>query len=259
MKSSFSVAASIILACLFWSVPVGGQEVGDRVVATANFATKYKKEDVGKVFEGGIHTISRVDGKWCMLDSIEGWLPLQYLMDLSDAKEYFSKRIEVNGQDSIAYAHRGMVSRESGDLVSAFTDLDRSLAINRNNPVVWMNRGVVLQAQGKFLLAARDFNEAIRINPKLANAHFNIGLAFYALSDFEQAIAGYDKAIELKGSDPIWFVSRGSAKLNAGDFPGAEKDYRSGLQLNPRLSDAYVGLCNLALLRNDFETAFKDA
>ena len=155
MKSLFSFSVSIALASLFLLGAAFGQEVGDRVVATANFATKYKKEDVGKVFEGGIHTISRVDGKWCMLDNIEGWLPAQYLMNLAEAKDYFSKRIVANDQDSIALAHRGMVFRELGDLVSAFTDLDRSLAINRNNPVVWMNRGVVLQAQGKFLLAAR--------------------------------------------------------------------------------------------------------
>ena len=90
-----------------------------------------------------------------MLDNIEGWLPAQYLMDLAEAKDYFSKRIEANGQDSIAYAHRGMVFRELGELVAAFTDLDRSLAINRTNPVVWMNRGVVLQAQGKFFCLLR--------------------------------------------------------------------------------------------------------
>ena len=93
MNSLFSYSGMIALAYLSLLVPGFGQEVGDRVVATANFATKYKKEDVGRVFEGGIHTVSRVDGKWCMLDNIEGWLPAQNLMNLTEARDYYSKRI----------------------------------------------------------------------------------------------------------------------------------------------------------------------
>lgn len=77
MKLSLSFTASIQLACLFWLVPAIGQEIGDRVVATANFATKYKKEDVGKVFEGGIHTISSVDGKWCTFQIFRPLMPIE--------------------------------------------------------------------------------------------------------------------------------------------------------------------------------------
>ena len=70
------------------------QIVGDRVVVTANFGTKIHKKVVGQVFEGEIHTITLINGKWCALDDVQGWLPLQYVMNIDKAKEHFDNRVK---------------------------------------------------------------------------------------------------------------------------------------------------------------------
>lgn len=252
----FSMA---VIPVTFTTVELSGQEKGDRVVVTANFETKFKQQAVGKVFEGGLHTIVATNGKWCMLSGVRGWLPLQYVMDLKMAENVFTKRVKDNPQDSIAYAHRGMIYNERQLFNQAIRDLDQSLSINRRNPVVWMHRGIIHKSIGKYVLAAKDMQEAIRLNPNLAIAHYNIGLVFYAMNDFQQAVKGFDKAIELDDKQALWFVSRGSAKLGLKDVPGARKDYQQAISINAKLSDAHVGLSNLALYENDDDEAFRQA
>ena len=82
------------------------------MVVTVNYETKIYKKIVGKVFEGNIRTLKELNGKWCRLESTEGWLPTQNVMNLDSALRHFTTRIEDNQKDEIAYAHRGMIYHE---------------------------------------------------------------------------------------------------------------------------------------------------
>ena len=257
--SSAMLCAAVLIAAFVLPANSYGQQIGDRVVVTANFETKLEKRVVDRVFEGSIHTIVAVNGKWCYLDDVQGWLPIQNVMNLDMAMKHFTKRIKENDKDSIAWAVRGTIYHDLEQYGLAFNDLNRSLTINRENPVTWLLRGMVLKAQNKLQLAAKDFNQSIELNPKLANAHFNIGLVFYAMHDYEQAVKAFDKAIELEDKHALWFVSRGSAKLGLDDLDGARKDYLEGAALNKRLADAFVGLSNIALIKEDYEKAYEHA
>jgi len=235
------------------------QEVGDRVVVTANFDTLVTNKKVDKVFEGNVLTVTASEGRWRMLSDVKGWIPVQYLMNLDMGVRHFSKRIKDNPNDSIAYAHRGMIFHEKEEFPKAFTDLNQSLTINRNNSVAWLHRGMVLKAQNKMTLAAKDFRKSIELNPKLANAHYNIGLVFYALNDYKQSIKAYDQAIKLDDTHSLWYVNRGNAKLAMDDFNGAKRDYEKANSLDDSQADGNVGLSNLALIRDDLENAYKYA
>ncbi len=256
--SKLTFLLSLTLTCIFLPETLA-QKLGDRVVVTANFDTKIHKAVVDKVFEGEIHTIVSIKGKWCALDNVEGWLPMQYVMNLNNAKKYYDKRIGTQSQDAEALAHRGMIHYENQELTKAFTDLNASLRINQKNPVTWSNRGMVLHAQQKYGLAIKDLSYAIKLNPEFPHAHFNLGRVNYAINEYDKAIASYDRAIKLDPKVPRYFVNRGSAKLYARDFDGARKDYMKALELNQRNSDAYVGLSNLALADNDLQTALEKA
>ncbi len=261
MNSMFS-KIPVVLVCLFvcsLGCPLVAQQVGDRVVVTANFETKIYKQVVGQVFEGEIHTLTAINDKWCALSDVEGWLPLQYVMNLDMAKKLYDKRISANQQDPYALAHRGMIHYENEDFVRAFTDLNASLALDRNNPVTWSNRGMVLNAQQKYALAVDDLKQAIKLNPKFPQAHFNLGRVYYAVNDFANAIASYNEAIKLNPKVSRYFVNRGSAQLYARDFEQARQDYLQALKLDPRSSDAHLGLSNLALAKFELDTAYREA
>lgn len=242
------------------STEVQAQRVGDRVVVTANFETKIYKKVVGRVYEGDIYTLKELNGTWCSLKGVAGWLPIRNVMNLQSALDHFSKRIRDNERDSIALAHRGMIYHELDQFGLAFNDLNKSLSLNRNNAVTWMNRGIVLKSQGKPVLAAKDIQKAIELNPKnLPNAHFNIGLVFYSLQDYKQAVKAYDTAINMNDSHALWYISRGSAKLGLDDLEGARADYQKAIDMKESVADARVGLSNIALIENQLDEAFKQA
>lgn len=252
----FTIAATLVGLLSFES---SAQEPGDRIVVAVTLDTKVKKEVVGQVFEGSVYIIRSVNGQWCSLDQVPGWLPLKNVMTLESAIEHFSKRITHDEQDGIALAHRGMIFYEIENYELAYSDLHRSLLLDNRNPVTWMLRGMILKEQGKYADAAHDLKIAINVNPKLANAHFNLGLVFYAMHDFKQSVTAYDNAIQLAPKRALWWVSRGSAKLGAGDNQGARKDYEQAAAMDKRLADAHIGLANLALIDNRLDVALKEA
>ena len=108
-------AVAILLLVGFDSTSSFGQEIGDRVVVTANFETKIFKKNVDTVAEGSIHTITAVNGKWCALEDVKGWLPKQYVMNLEMAKVHYDERIKTNDLDWPALDHRGMINYDNED------------------------------------------------------------------------------------------------------------------------------------------------
>ena len=255
LLKSVPAIALLVLVGLQASSTVG-QEVGDRVVVTANFETKIFKKNVDTVAEGSIHTITAVNGKWCALEDIKGWLPKQYVMNLDMAETHYDERIKENDLDWPALAHRGMIHYENENYKKAFVDLNESLRINKKNALTWSNRGIVRNAQGRTKEALIDIDYAIKLEPKYPNAHYNRGVVLSGISANEEAIKSFDSAIKLNDKNPWYFSSRGSALQAIGKPEAAEKDYKTAIELNKRIADAYVGLSNIYLAKDDLEAAF---
>ena len=251
------VVSAVLFLIGLGSVSCHGQEVGDRVVVTANFETKIFKKNVDRVSEGSIHTITAVNGKWCALEDVKGWLPKQYVMNLEMAKEHYDDRIKANDLDWPALAHRGMIHYENEDFKKAFVDLNDSLRINKKNALTWSNRGIIRNAQGRTKEALIDIDYAIKLEPKFANAHYNRGVVLSGISANEEAIKSFDQAIELNAQNPWFFISRGSALQAVGKADAAEKDYLTAIELNKRIADAYVGMSNIYLAKDELDKAFE--
>ena len=250
-------AVALLLLVGFDSTSSYGQEVGDRIVVTANFETKIFKKNVDTVAEGSIHTITAVNGKWCALEDVKGWLPKQYVMNLEMAKAHYDERIKTNDLDWPALAHRGMINYENEDYNKAFVDLNESLRVNKKNALTWSNRGIVRNAQGRSKEALIDIDNAIKLAPKYANAHYNRGVVLSGISANEEAIKSFSTAIDLNDKNPWFFISRGSALQAVNKPDDAEKDYKAAIELNKRIADAYVGLSNIYLAKDDLKTAFQ--
>ena len=237
-----------------------GQDVGDRVCVTANYPTKVKEKKVGQVYEGGIHTIIAISGnKWCALEGLNGWLPLEYVMNLGDAEAYYSKRIKGNEKDYAAFAHRGMIHRENENLQEAFRDLNNSLRINKKNAATWSNRGVVYNELGNRGKAIEDIGYAIKLNKNYARAFCNLGNVFYAAGALDKAVENYDKAVELAPKEAWFYINRASAKHDAGNIKEARKDYEKSISINKRISDSHIGMSNIFLAENDLDKALESA
>ena len=244
----------------FQSTEARAQDIGDRVCVTANFPTKIKEKKVGEVFEGSILTIIATSGKkWCALEGVNGWLPLEYVMNLRDAEKYYTDRIKGNEKDYAAFAHRGMIHRENEELKKAFRDLNKSLRINKENAATWSNRGVIYNEMGDRQKAVNDISHAIKLNKNYARAFYNLGNVFYAAGAHDEAIKNFDKAIELRPKEAWFYINRASAKHDAGYIDEAKEDYEASIKINKRISDSYIGMSNIYLSQDNLEKALENA
>lgn len=87
---------------------------------------------------------------------------------------------------------------------------------------------------------AHDF--ALAIDDKMLNAILGRAFSNVALERYEDAISDFEKASELKLPDDFTLLCMGECYEQMDDYDSAEKCYKSALEENSSLVDAYSGL-----------------
>ena len=121
--------------------------------------------------------------------------------DYQGAIDYFTKEIELNPQNVIAYNGSRYQAESSVMLVAL---LSRFLKRNCLNP-------------GAFLGYSNRANEKNGIH------------------DYKGALADCDQAIMINPKFDLAYLNRGNAKNNLGDYKGAIIDLNLAIELNPKL------------------------
>jgi len=230
-----------------WAASAFAQRPGERVVVVTDYETRIGNRKIDRLYAGSLHTIAYVEGKWCSVDGVEGWLPVQYVLGLDRAVDVYTKRIDGNDKDADAFAVRGLVWHELGDHENAFLDLNQAIALAAGKPSYWNNRAIVLCAMGRYEPALADLNEALRLSPQYIEAFANRGLVYYAMGQYEKSVADFDVAIERAPRRAEYLVNRGSAHHALGRLDEALADFRAALALEPQNGDAYLGQANVLL------------
>ncbi|HMP79513.1 MAG TPA: tetratricopeptide repeat protein, partial [Pirellulaceae bacterium] len=254
----FVNAVPLLTAAVFLFVTVGtvqAQRVGELIVVIESADAKIKKDVVGRVSAGSIHKLTAIEGNWCAIEGAKGWIPKASILTLAQGLRHYSERIGKNKGDFEAWATRGMIYFELGQLDSAFVDMNEAIRANSRIAAIWHNRGIVLHALGRWPMAVDDFSEAIRLNTSYTRAYHSRGLAYYSLGELDKAILDFTRAIRLDENEPWFYVNRGSAYHAAGKSQEAIQDYLAARKLDPKLSDPLVGLANVYLDKNDLDRA----
>jgi Flp pilus assembly protein TadD len=162
---------------------------------------------------------------------------------------------------------RGDAAWRKGDLDLAVYLYVQSLAYDANNPEPLLRIGAIHERRGNRALAEKAFEMALKhdpenpaINerlgllylqsgrvdavplleraiakdPKRWQSHNGLGIAADRSRDFAAAIAHYDAALALQPSATITVNNRGYSRYLAGDYVGAEADFRLALQMGPQ-------------------------
>jgi len=148
-----------------------------------------------------------------------------------EAMEAFSKAIQLNPNDSMAYMGRGVASGFLGDQRQAIRDYDRAIQLNPNNAMAYTNRGAAFGNLGDHRQAIRDYDRAIQLNPNDAIAFVNRGIAYGNLGDHRRAIQEFDRAIQLNPNDAHAYNYRAIAYGFLGDQAQAINNYRAAARL----------------------------
>ena len=198
--------------------------------------------------------------------------------DFNAAVVDYTKVIEQNTNDAIAYNKRGAAMATRGDLDSAIADFDKAIGLKPDAVAFYCNRGFAKQTKFDFDGAIADFNKAAELKPDDNNIknmlwfakdestkskpdlYVRRGIAKQeANGDLNGAIVDYTKAIELKPDFAEAYFHRGYAKKGNGDLDGAIADYSKAIELKPNFAWAYNNRGWCEFLKKDFDGATNDA
>jgi tetratricopeptide (TPR) repeat protein len=270
-----ALLAWALLVPLVRSGPEDPSWVGKRIILHRDGVRIGHTDDKGQpVYVGDLtdmvyRVLGEADG-WLRVRqrSAEGWFAKDRAVLLEDAIPYFTDRLRGNGRDALAYAHRGRVWQEKGELERALQDYDDAIrtATEVDEPrfvpfelrrligrrlmtyppqASWFrNRGVVYDRKSEPDKAIREFTEAVRLNPADPLTYLDRGITYKGLKDYDKALADYSEAVRL---DPQWVIAyfhRANVFKARKDYDKALGDYSAAIRLDPNDPDAYFNRAN---------------
>jgi tetratricopeptide (TPR) repeat protein len=98
----------------------------------------------------------------------QGLVALQE-QDESGAIAAFTKAIQINPRDALAYVNRGLAYSRTGDFRQARSDFNRALAVDARQGVAYYARGLVALLLGLQAEAKRDLQQAANLGDERAH------------------------------------------------------------------------------------------
>lgn len=198
-----------------------------------------------------------------------------HLGDYTRALEDLTTAIDRNPRFLEAFIKRGAAYKELGEYELAIADLSSALELNPNNGRALFMRGLAWSLAGDAEAAMRDMSAAHRIDQRflvtplleavraageefaikfttraidsgelgpenLALVHFHRGLAWRDIGANENAAADFTRAVELDPKMTEAYVRRADIAMNNGLHREAVHDYTEALAVDPTMAEAYL-------------------
>lgn len=141
---------------------------------------------------------------------------------------------------------RGEAAWDQGDLELVIELMDEAVGLDDSVTEAFMLRGQAYVMLGESARAQEDFSEAIRQwtllidDDPTAENYFGRGMMRYFNMEFEAAIADLNTAIELGPRRTGFYVVRGNAYDDSGEFGKAIESYEQALQISNQQGRAVV-------------------
>lgn len=153
----------------------------------------------------------------------------------------FSKAIELNPQNAMAYSWLGASYYELGDLGKAIECCNKAISIDFNT-WAYLVRANTYQDLNKYAQAIEDYTKVIENDSEpviVSDAYVNRGYLYDASGEHEWAIVDYTKAIELIPHKVEAYINRGASYSDIGDYPEAIVDLSKAIEIDPNYALAY--------------------
>jgi tetratricopeptide (TPR) repeat protein len=110
-----------------------------------------------------------------------------------------------------------------GKIELALRDFDKAIEMNPNMDRAYASRGLIYRDRGDINGAVDQFTKSINIRPTV-DAYYQRGQTYESLGEHQKAIEDYDYAIAVLRDAPHVYRARSLAKRNLGDVQGADED-----------------------------------
>ena len=160
----------------------------------------------------------------------------------------FTKIIEINPENAIAYNSRGSAYHKKGEYNNAVQDFTKAIEIAEKNntevATVYYNRGLSHSKLNKNNKAVQDFTKVIEINPLYAMAYYQRGRSYEQQGEKDKMKADFKKATDLDpGIEDFFKLSKLEGYINhlkkllygfEDEYKGTKKEVRGYVELKEK-------------------------
>ena len=157
----------------------------------------------------------------------------------------YSRLIEINPSNPLAYFGRAVDFILFQDFSSALDDLNRAIMTSQNFTLAYFLRAVVRAKQIEYQLSAEsvqsiDFQQVRSKNSKDFSLSGLPAVGNESLKmEYEMVLRDYEKVIESAPRFIYVYYNRGNLRCSQQDYRGAIADYTEAIRLRPDFGDAY--------------------
>jgi tetratricopeptide (TPR) repeat protein len=107
--------------------------------------------------------------------------------DYLGALAEYTKAIQLDPQDALAFCCRGVAHYRLGDGYKAMADYNKAIEIDPNLAIGYYRRGFLHYVAKDYLSAIADYNKSIELNPDFALAYSNRSYVYRELYGEQEA------------------------------------------------------------------------
>jgi tetratricopeptide (TPR) repeat protein len=169
---------------------------------------------------------------------VEGSNP--YLTDPADYNRQFPKKTLKEFDKGVEADHRGKTD-------DAIQHYQKALSFSPNYYPAHNNLGSAYLGRQQFVEAQNEFEAALKANQNDDEAYFNLANLLVLTQHYNEAQREIDEGLKRRPDSAFGKFLQGSVYSRTGRPDLAEKSLESALQLDPKMSQAYLQLVNLYL------------
>ena len=153
------------------------------------------------------------------------------LNDYQGAIDEFSRAIDIDPLQTIAWNGRGIAHNMLGENTEALDDFSEVLRLEPGNLTVRVNRAKVYIELGEYDEAMSDLDNVISIDPYISSAYYYRGWVYSAQGDDHKAIEDLTLAIEYDPENSVYYFARALAYERLGESDASAADIRTAEEL----------------------------
>lgn len=132
--------------------------------------------------------------------------------------------------------------RQAGFWKDDFTLFSRAIEVNDRNSLAYGNLADIYLQQGSYDHAFAHYTKALELNPRDSHIHHNFAVALLDMERYSEAVSHLRIAAEKFGHDENLLIGLGTALAKQGDLPGALESFDKALILNPHNAQTHFKL-----------------
>jgi tetratricopeptide (TPR) repeat protein len=175
-----------------------------------------------------------------------------------DARQAFSRAIELDSTFDKAYFARAIVNWRLNDANAAIADYTSVIHLKPDEADAFYNRGLIYAARGDPERALADFDAVVRLKPADPDAYLRRATIYLDRGDFQHALAERDALVRLNDRYLPYYVDRAAVRRDAGDLDGAIADVDAAIAISSQYPGAYLMRAQLRRQKGDTDGAVAD-